>query len=116
MIYDPGQDRFDELKGPGVALGVDRDHAFQVNRLARLKQHQIIAVGTDGIWEARGITGEMFGKQRFQDIVRRHADRCAEDILDAVFEDLAAYTRGVRREDDITLVIIKVRARSGSPG
>jgi sigma-B regulation protein RsbU (phosphoserine phosphatase) len=111
MIYDPANDRFDELKGSGLALGVDRDYAFSVNRLDKLKQHQIIAVGTDGIWEARDKRGEMFGKHRFKNIIRQHAHRSAEDILNAVFEGLTTYTRGIPMEDDITLVVIKVTGR-----
>ena len=112
MIYTPREDRFHELKGGGVALGIDRDYAYSVNQWNRLEKNQIIAVGTDGIWEARDSSGEMFGKDRFQDIIRINAHRSADGILNAVFETLATYTRGLPTEDDITLVIIKVTGMS----
>ncbi|MBW2405796.1 MAG: SpoIIE family protein phosphatase [Deltaproteobacteria bacterium] len=43
----------------------------------------MIAVGTDGIWEARNRNQNMFGKKRFQDLFRRHHRLSAEDILNA---------------------------------
>lgn len=108
LIYDPKQDRFEELKGPGLALGVDEKFAFQSSRKDGLKKGQVIIVGTDGIWEERNKAGEMFGKHRLQEIIRRKAACSAETILDTVFREHARFTRGARTEDDITLVIIKL--------
>ena len=64
-------------------------------------------VGTDGIWEGRNKAGEMFGKRRLQEIIRRNAASSAETILAAVFRDHTRFSQGTRTEDDITLVIIK---------
>jgi sigma-B regulation protein RsbU (phosphoserine phosphatase) len=64
-------------------------------------------VGTDGIWEGRNKAGEMFGKHRLQEIVRRNAASSAETILTAVFQEHARFAQGTRTEDDVTLVIIK---------
>jgi sigma-B regulation protein RsbU (phosphoserine phosphatase) len=36
---------------------------------AGLKEGQIIAFGTDGIWKACNRSGKMFGKERFRDII-----------------------------------------------
>ena len=112
MLYDPDKDRFEDLRGEGMALGIDREFNYQVNRRSGLQQGQVITVGTDGIWEARNRNGEMFGRQRFQAIVRRHASGSAEEILNAAFAHLADYTRGTRSEDDITLVVVKIGRES----
>jgi len=108
LIYDPGRDEFTELKGEGVALGVNADFDFQENSRGGLANGQIIAVGTDGIWEAFNSQGEMFGKERFRDIIRNNAQAGSADILNAVYSELNQFTRGQKAEDDITLVIIKV--------
>jgi serine phosphatase RsbU (regulator of sigma subunit) len=50
----------------------------------------------------------MFGKPRIEAIIRKHSDTSAERLLDKIFEGQAAFTRGVRAEDDLTLVIIKI--------
>ncbi len=106
-IYDPVADRFIELKGPGVALGIDPAHVYRSNRKTGVETGQVIILGTDGIWEGRNAAGEMFGKERLREIVRRQAHADAETILNAVFQAHADFTRGTRTLDDVTLVILK---------
>jgi sigma-B regulation protein RsbU (phosphoserine phosphatase) len=108
ILYDPGRDTFEELKGGGLALGVNDKVDYQTNQRTGIADGQIIAIGTDGIWEARNKTGEMFGKKRFRDIIRTTSRSDAEDILNAVYDELNQFTRGQKAEDDITLVVIKV--------
>ena len=108
LIYDPGRDEFTELKGNGLALGVNQDFDFQENSRGGLANGQIIAVGTDGIWEAVNSQGEMFGKERFRNIIKKNAPAGSSDIVNAVFNELNQFTRGRKSEDDITLVIIKI--------
>jgi len=108
IIYDPGRDEFTELKGNGVALGVQENFDYQENYISGLANGQIIAIGTDGIWEAVNSQGDMFGKERFRNILRENAGAGSGDILNAVYTELNQFTRGQKSEDDITLVIIKV--------
>lgn len=108
LIYDPIQDRFEVLKGPGLALGVDQDYVFQSQTVTGMTEGQIIALGTDGIWEACNRNGEMFGKTRFKDSIRWHAAAGAKTILERVLQEHALFTQGVKSEDDITLVVVKI--------
>jgi len=108
IVYDPGRDQFEELKGQGVALGVNGAFDYKENGWSGLTDGQIIAIGTDGIWEAVNKEGEMFGKDRFHNIIRSNSKAGASDILNSVFSELNRYTHGQKSEDDITLVIIKV--------
>ena len=108
ILYNPQQDAFEELKGSGLALGVNDAFEYATNHRKGLTNGQIIAIGTDGIWEAFNKKGKMFGKKRFKDILRRHAGAGADDILNAVYSEINQFTEGQKTEDDITLVIIKV--------
>ncbi len=108
ILYDPQQDTFEELKGSGVALGVNAAFEYAANHRKGLANGQIIAIGTDGIWEAFNKKGKMFGKQRFRDIIRQHAGAGADDILNAVYNQINQFTEGQKSEDDITLVIVKI--------
>jgi phosphoserine phosphatase RsbU/P len=107
LLYDPSCDTFEELKGGGVALGVVDDMEYLEHKRAGLTDGQIIAVGTDGIWEAFNLEGEMFGKDRLRALIRSNADQSAGTILNMVYEELKQFTAGRKSEDDITLVIIK---------
>jgi sigma-B regulation protein RsbU (phosphoserine phosphatase) len=108
VIYDPASDRFEELRGAGVALGVDEAFNYIANHKKNITNGQIIAIGTDGIWEAYNKDGKMFGKDRFKEIIRQYSNESAGGILNAVFNDLEQFTKGQKPEDDITLVIIKL--------
>jgi len=108
LLYDPVRDEFEELKGDGIALGVDDKFQYEIYHKTGVADCQVIAVGTDGIWEARNKNGEMFGKERFRSIIRRSANAGADEILNAVYTELSEFLNGRKTDDDITLVIIKV--------
>ena len=116
IIYDPNFDQFEELKGTGLALGVDKDYIFEENIKTGLVQGQIIAIGTDGIWETFNKDGEMFGKDRFREIIRNNAQMGSSDILNAIFNEIERFSLGVKAADDITLVIIKIEETSREGG
>jgi sigma-B regulation protein RsbU (phosphoserine phosphatase) len=99
--------------GPGVALGLDEDLTYSQNHRIGIVDGQVIAIGTDGIWEAMDKEGNMFGKDRFRNIIRAYAASGADHILNAVFDELNRFTKGQKSEDDITLVIIKVNKSNG---
>jgi PAS domain S-box-containing protein len=108
VIYDPARKEFSELKGVGLALGVDEAFDYQHFLKTGLAAGQVIVVGTDGIWEACGRGGKMYGQERFRDIIRQNADLPANAILDAVYDDVNHFTLGRKRQDDMTLVVVKV--------
>ena len=107
-LYDPKRDTFEELKGPGIALGVDKTHCYQQTQRTGLEAGQLIIVGTDGIWEGHNKAGEMFGKQRLQSVIQRDRALPTQEILDNVFLEHRRFTQDARNEDDLTLVIIKI--------
>ena len=108
IIYDPERNTFEELTGEGIALGVSEDVRYEENVKSGVAEGQIIALGTDGIWEAINRDGQMFGKERFRDVIRSHARENATNILSAVYDELDHYTKGQKSADDITLVVAKV--------
>jgi sigma-B regulation protein RsbU (phosphoserine phosphatase) len=115
LVYTPDINEFEELDGSGIALGVISDFEYIANQKKGLKNGQIIAIGTDGIWEAFNTEGQMFGKKRLRDIIRKHAEASADEILGEVYAGLNSYMSGTKSEDDITLVIIKVDGLKETP-
>jgi sigma-B regulation protein RsbU (phosphoserine phosphatase) len=109
LLYDPSTDRFEELKGAGVALGIDDSWQYVEQKRADLKAGQIIVLGTDGIWEARNRQDEMFGREAMYDAIRKNSAASAGKIKDAILADLDHFRQGVEPADDITLVVIKIK-------
>jgi sigma-B regulation protein RsbU (phosphoserine phosphatase) len=108
MIYDAESNRFKELNGSGLPLGVFDDSIYKQLELA-IRPGQIIIIGTDGIWESHNPRGEMFGKARFKDIIKTHFELPAREILGKVISALEEFSHPLQKEDDVTLVIVKVQ-------
>jgi sigma-B regulation protein RsbU (phosphoserine phosphatase) len=107
MIYDPAKDRFEELTGNALPLGVSEKAAYQKFD-KKIGPGQIIMIGTDGIWEAQSPEGEMFGKERFKDIIRQQADRPAKAIIQTVIDAVDRFCHPLAKTDDVTLVVAKI--------
>jgi len=108
VIYDPAADKIEELKGKGIPLGIDENYQFQVNEKTGLAKGQIIILSTDGIWEARNKKGEIFGKDRFYNLIRNNANLNAASMLKIVVDKTKEFQNGFKIEDDITMVVIKI--------
>ena len=107
MIYDREGGQFEELTGNALPLGVSETAAYQ--KLDKeIIAGQIIVMGTDGIWEAQNPQGEMFGKERFKNIVRENAGQPAKDIIQAVIKEVDRFCHPLEKADDVTLVITKI--------
>ena len=107
MVYNPADDSFEELTGDGLPLGVINDVDFELNERADLPPGLIIVVGTDGIWETHSLSGEMFGKERLEELIRANASQSSETIIQVLIEALNAFRGDAEQDDDITLAIIK---------
>jgi sigma-B regulation protein RsbU (phosphoserine phosphatase) len=108
FVYDEGLDRFIELEGSGYPLGLMSGIAYDEYSFASVKTGQVYVASTDGIWETVDPKGEMFGIQRFRELIRRHAHLSAEQISKGISRDLEDFRGGSKQSDDIAFVVIKV--------
>jgi phosphoserine phosphatase RsbU/P len=107
MVYSLVSHEFSELKGNGVALGVDADLSFEYNELPISDEEQLILIGSDGAWEVENATGEQFGKERIREILAATCDSQPEEILQAIIEEINVFRGETPQNDDITLVVVK---------
>lgn len=108
IIYDPAKDRFSEVNGSGMSLGLVRGVAYEEQRITGIRPGQLIMVATDGLWEAFNGDGEMFGKDRIRSLVRRFAKLPAAEIGGRINAELSRFLGAKKPDDDLTFVIVKV--------
>jgi len=108
IFYDPAKGEFKELNGYGMALGVDGKFEYRENILTDLTMGQVLLIGTDGLWETQSQSGEMFGKDRIKELIKKHAKASPDEILEAIISALKEYQGLMKQEDDVTLAVIKV--------
>lgn len=100
-------DRIDTIN-LGFPVGLDSDITpFIDEKKIDLKSGDIIVIYTDGISEAEDINGVQYGLERLCQIVKLNYKKNAEDIQDAILEDLQNYIGTQEIYDDITVVILK---------
>lgn len=108
ILFDPRAGAFRELAGKaGSPLGALAESRFEASE-APIAPGQIIVIGTDGVWEARDSSGEMFGKERIMRLVRRHAGDPARDIAIAILDAVEEFRASESQADDVTVMVIKV--------
>jgi sigma-B regulation protein RsbU (phosphoserine phosphatase) len=107
FLYDSRRNAFRELSGQGAPLGVSEQTRF-VEAASPIETGEIIVIGTDGLWEARNPTGEMFGKERLMGLIRRYAEASARTLVLAVLDAVEEFRSPGEPADDITLMAIKV--------
>lgn len=108
LFYDPGKDRFTELRGRGTALGAVDPPVIETYRHADWVPGAIILISTDGIREALDPGGTMYGLDRLKTVVRKKAGESAETLLKAVLADLEDFQAQAPQTDDYTLVVVKL--------
>lgn len=108
VVYRPTEDRFFELAGRDIPLGIDDDWQYNEQISDQLQAGDILVVGTDGIWECFNQKGQQFGKDRMREVIRKASGSSADDIAQSVSNACKDW-RGERdQDDDITLVVVKL--------
>ncbi|MGE5517276.1 MAG: PP2C family protein-serine/threonine phosphatase [Bacteroidota bacterium] len=107
LAYDPVQDRFGDVPGHDIPLGIDA--AWQYRELCHSGWScgALLVVGTDGVWEARDPTGAMYGKTRLMERIHAARSHSAAAIVSAVEADVEAFRHGRPADDDATLLVVK---------
>jgi serine phosphatase RsbU (regulator of sigma subunit) len=106
LLYSPDEDHFEKLEGQGLPLGVEESWQYG-DYTQTLRPGQILVLTTDGVLEAHNEKGEMFGRDRLKEIIRRYAGLGAEGIRLAIIDAVTAFRKEAHQEDDITLVVLK---------
>jgi serine phosphatase RsbU (regulator of sigma subunit) len=109
ILYDPVTDDFSELQGSGMALGIDMHFQYEKNQKKNFSKGNIVLLATDGVWEARNKSGQMFGRRAVYDIIRNNSAANANEIMEAILSQIKKFVKASKPEDDLTLVVVKAR-------
>ncbi len=97
--------RVDRLTRTGMPLGISQDATWQ-QKVVKFIPGDLLVLFTDGVTEAQNPQGDFFGDQRLLDVIRRNSSRSAQEIQQAVLDEVGRFTGGAPREDDIALMIL----------
>ncbi len=95
------------LESIAYPLGVRGDLAVEP-RSTHMGSGDILFLFSDGLVEARTERGDEFGFERLERSLARHAGEAVESLRDGVLADIERFTGHHPREDDQTILVLKV--------
>ncbi len=87
---------------PLIGVFDDQHHLFTQDVVA-ISEGTLFVATTDGVTEARNSAGQMFGMERFINIVKNHLHSDLKELVRAVIDEAQAFGRG-RVVDDIAII------------
>ncbi len=99
----------EELERTGPFLAVLEDAAYGLSDEVHLEPGDVLVLYTDGIHEARDEESEMYGEDRLQASLDRHAgaSKDAAGILAGLVDDLDRFRGSRRLDDDVTVLVVR---------
>jgi sigma-B regulation protein RsbU (phosphoserine phosphatase) len=108
MMLKSGSDEIEELEEGGLILGAMPTMNPYTESDIELNSEDLIVFFTDGVTEALNTAEtEEYGEERLIQCIKKNRKKSAEEIQDAIVEDVNDFSKNIQY-DDITLVVVKV--------
>jgi sigma-B regulation protein RsbU (phosphoserine phosphatase) len=93
----------------GIVCAISRSKhiaKFVAEATVSLQPGDSVVLYTDGITEAENADEQLYGIERLCDVVSRHWDKSAEEMKQAVIDDVTQFIGTHKVYDDLTLVVL----------
>jgi len=101
-VTDNGQiDQLSEARC--MILGID-DHIDIRNAVVQLKSGGGILIVSDGIIENQDIEGNLYGKERFEELLKKNEKKSISELADIITGQAESFSRSAELKDDQTLL------------
>ncbi len=107
LWYHRGQDRWEYLELSGVPLGIRPDVTYRAGEV-QLEVGDRIVFYTDGLVESTDQHHDMFGFERFEQLLQQTTQLSAAEAIEQILERLRSFTGRDEPEDDMTIAVLDV--------
>jgi phosphoserine phosphatase RsbU/P len=95
-----------QLDPTGTVVGAFPSAAYGEQKIA-LEPGDILVAYTDGMVEPENVYGEMFGEERFRDLLLRHAGEDSNEIISRAMEAVVQWIGSSELQDDMTMLVAR---------
>jgi sigma-B regulation protein RsbU (phosphoserine phosphatase) len=99
--------RIRQLEATSCPIGVTLDELRDSAEPIDIEPGDLIVLATDGAIEQRDAEGEMFGRARFEQLVRENQTVSAPRLLEILKAKIKGFYRGSHPDDDVTILILE---------
>jgi phosphoserine phosphatase RsbU/P len=96
----------EELFSGGLIVGAFPFITYE-HKTIQLRQGDLVCLFTDGVTEARNHAGDLFGEEDLKQLLLDHRTKPVDEIVETIFDRIAAYSTGEPQSDDISVFIIR---------
>jgi Na+/proline symporter len=97
----------DHLDANGLILGVKADVIYE-EKETEIASGDLLILFTDGLTEAENRTGDFFGEERLEELLREYHLLPTGEIIDRIMEQARLFTGTRSFRDDVTIVLMKI--------
>lgn len=88
-------------------MGFSSDVSFAAGQTIDIEPGDLLLLATDGAIELKNEQGEMFGRQRLEDLVTNNQQLPAPELLAVIREAITNFHPHAHPPDDVTLMILE---------
>jgi sigma-B regulation protein RsbU (phosphoserine phosphatase) len=107
LLYQRATDKAIELDADTFPLGILTPLECEPPDPVRLDVGDVFLLVTDGFFEWANAQREQYGVQRIFDVIRKHPDATAGELIKAIRQGVGEFTAGTKQADDLTAIAIK---------
>jgi serine phosphatase RsbU (regulator of sigma subunit) len=96
------------LRAQAVPIGMFVDTQFAATKF-QLAKDDILVAYTDGITEAANASGDMWGLERLERLLRSCSRMAPTEIVERILAEVSEFANGEPQSDDVTLLVMKVQ-------
>jgi serine phosphatase RsbU (regulator of sigma subunit) len=96
------------LRAEAVPIGLFADTQFVATKF-QLEKDDILVAYTDGITEAANSSGELWGLESLESLLRSCSRMAPNEIVERILAEVSDFAGGEPQKDDVTLVVMKVQ-------
>jgi serine phosphatase RsbU (regulator of sigma subunit) len=97
-----------QLRAEAVPIGLFADTQFAATKF-QLEKDDIFVAYTDGITEVANASGELWGLERVESLLRSCGPMGPGEIVERILAEVSDFANGEPQRDDVTLVVMKVQ-------
>ena len=108
-LFRNREKQFRSFDTEGLPIGVDKNADFG-HKLIRLHDHDYLFLFTDGLPEARSLSGEELSVEQLLRFLAENLDKSPVDLIPAVEEYIADFARDAKQHDDQTFLALQIQS------
>ncbi|MBU8922829.1 MAG: SpoIIE family protein phosphatase [Bacteroidales bacterium] len=98
----------ESLLNTQLVVGIDPEFPYRQTTI-EFNRGDVFCVFSDGIIEARNVEGDMFGRERVADILRKSVGTPPGEMINRLMADLRDFAGGTPLNDEISIVLVSAR-------